>query len=110
MVQVCSQRLPESPVAALADGLVDTLTHEFFHALYFANEHYPYYVPRYNDSEAGSEGRMFVDTPMVRAAAREHFQCPDAMGVPLEDDGPVGSPGACLSILRKASHSRANCL
>mmetsp|Transcript_80546 Transcript_80546/g.130578 ORF Transcript_80546/g.130578 Transcript_80546/m.130578 type:complete len:741 (+) Transcript_80546:72-2294(+) len=41
-----------------------------------------------------SNTRTFIKTPQLLAQARKHFDCPDLVGVELEDDGGVGSAGS----------------
>ena len=76
------------------DNDVATYVHEVLHALVFSSQlwknfppvnGYPQYVV--------SNGNHYLRGKWLLQTVRDHFNCPDIQGVPLEDDGGEGSKG-----------------
>jgi hypothetical protein len=92
VVQVCSQRLESSAAAAMESGRVDSVVHELLHALYFYDAYFSSYLPPLPGPQLSGRLTAVTSAAVVREA-RAQFACASLSDVPLEDDGPAGSPG-----------------
>lgn len=76
---------------------LDTAVHEILHGVVMSNELFPKYIDsegqpyRNGPTSTGPTGHKTVITPRVRDVVRRHFDCPSAMGAPVEDDGGDGT-------------------
>jgi len=76
--------------------------HELMHVFAFNDSLFPYFIDPITGKKLGQENVMqkqvingmdmnFVVSNKVKELAREHFNCPTAIGVPLENKGSEGS-------------------
>eukprot|EP00873_Tetraselmis_striata_P014951 jgi/Tetstr1/435215/TSEL_024134.t1 len=76
---------------------LDTAVHEILHGIVMSNELYKNYIDvsgepyRNSPTVIGPTGHKTVVTPRVQQEVRRHFDCPSALGAPVEDGGGDGT-------------------
>lgn len=82
-------------------SLFETSLHELFHILGYSAELFPFYIDQSMQPlsaelfERSAEGEVIgLKTPRLLQEAREYYDCPDILSIPLEDDGASGSRGS----------------